>query len=140
MQEHGVFVDHVTVHRWAMRMLLVLAHVFRRRKRRVGRSCRVDETDIKVAGHWRYRYRAVNREGETVDLLLTAERDLAVARQLLERAIKRITRPMLRFKSFWSARIIIAGIETMHIVKKGQMHCPGGSTTCAAQQFYRLAA
>ena len=54
------------------------------------------------------------------------------------RAIKRITRPMLGFKSFWSARMI-AGIETMHMIRKGQMDCPGGQTTFAAQQFYSLA-
>ena len=55
MQERGFLVDHVTVHRWAMKMLLVLADVFRRRKRQVGRRWRVDETYIKVAGQWRYR-------------------------------------------------------------------------------------
>jgi hypothetical protein len=33
---------------------------------------------------------------------------------------------MLGFKSFWSARIIIAGIETMHMIRKGQMDCPAG--------------
>jgi transposase-like protein len=45
---------------------------------------------------------------------------------------------MLGFKSIWSARILIAGIETMHMIKKGQMDCPGGSTRSAAQQFYSL--
>ena len=55
------------------------------------------------------------------------------------RAIKRITRPMLGIKSFWSARIIIAGIETMHMIRKGQMNCPAGSTMSAADQFYSLA-
>ena len=54
------------------------------------------------------------------------------------RAIKRITRVMLGFKSFWSARITIAGIETMHMIKKGQMACPGGQTMSAANQFYSL--
>ena len=44
MQERGVFVDHATVHCWAIKMVLVLAAVFRRRKRAVGRSWRVDET------------------------------------------------------------------------------------------------
>ena len=44
------------------------------------------------------------------------------------RAIKRITRPMLGFKSFWSARIILAGIETMHMIRKGQMDCLPSST------------
>ena len=56
------------------------------------------------------------------------------------RAIKRITRPILGFKSFWNARIIIAGIETMHMIRKGQLNCPAGETMSAANQFYSLAA
>ena len=55
------------------------------------------------------------------------------------RAIKRITRPMLGFKSFWSTRIIIAGIKTMPMIRKGQLDCPVGQTMSAAQQFYSLA-
>jgi len=58
---------------------------------------------------------------------------------LLSGEHQRITRPMLGFKSFWSARIIIAGIETMHMIRKGQMDCPEGSAMSAAQQFYSLA-
>jgi hypothetical protein len=60
MQERGVFVDHATVHRWAMKILPVLAAVFRHRKRPVGASWRMDETYIKVAGEWKYLYRAVD--------------------------------------------------------------------------------
>ena len=45
-------------------------------------------------------------------------------------------RPMLGFKSFWSAAKIIAGIETMHMIKKGQMTCPLGQIISAADQFY----
>ena len=55
------------------------------------------------------------------------------------RAVKRITNPMLGFKSFWSARKLLAGIETMHMIKKGQLHCPGGQVMSAAEQFYSLA-
>lgn len=88
MQERGVFVDHTTVHRWAIKMLPVLAAVFRRRKRPVGLSLRMDETYIKVVGQWQYLYRAVDRAGDTVDFLLTAKRDLPAARRFLERAIK----------------------------------------------------
>ena len=55
------------------------------------------------------------------------------------RAIKRRTRPMMGFKSFRSAARIIAGIETMHMVKKGQLGCPGGLAFSAADYFYRLA-
>jgi transposase-like protein len=47
---------------------------------------------------------------------------------------------MLGFKSFWSARVTITGVETMHMIRKGQLDCPGGQTTSAAQQFYSLAA
>ena len=93
MQERGVFVDHVTIHRWAIKVLPVLAAVFRRRKRPVGSNWRMDETYIKVAGQWKYLYRAVDRDGDTVDFLLTAKRDLAAARRFLAHAIKRITRP-----------------------------------------------
>ena len=71
MQERGVFVDHATVHRWAIKILPVLAAVFRRRKRPVGQSWRMDETYIRVAGQWKYLYRAVDRDGATVDFLLT---------------------------------------------------------------------
>src|SRR5674476_1702259 len=69
MQERGVVVDHVTVPRWAIKVLPVLAAVFRLRKRPVGRSWRMDETYIKVSGQWKYLYRAVDRAGDTVDFL-----------------------------------------------------------------------
>ena len=182
--------DHATVHRWAIKMVPVVAAVFRRRKHPVGKSWRMDETYTKVAGEWKYLYRAAGRAGDTVDFLLTAKRGPAAARRFLERAInlqdvpkkitidksgantaaiesvkadvcvdilmrqckylnniveqdhraiKRITPPMLGFKSFWSARIIIAGIETMHMIRKGQKDCPEGSAMSAAQQFYSLA-
>ena len=49
-QERGVFVDHSTEHHWALKILPVLALIFRRRKRPVGTSWRMDETYIKVAG------------------------------------------------------------------------------------------
>ncbi|MGH8859178.1 MAG: IS6 family transposase, partial [Polaromonas sp.] len=55
------------------------------------------------------------------------------------RAIKRITRPTLGFKSFRCARILLAGIEVMHMIRKGQLDCPGAQPVSAAQQFYSLA-
>jgi putative transposase len=85
MQERGVFVDHATVLRWAVKMVPVLAAVFRRRKHPVGKNWRMDETYVKVAGERKYLYRAVDREGDTVDFLLTAKRDLAAAMCFLDR-------------------------------------------------------
>lgn len=58
VQERGVFVDHSTVHRWALKILPVLALIFRRRKRPVGTSWWVGKTYIKVAGQWKYLDRA----------------------------------------------------------------------------------
>ena len=56
------------------------------------------------------------------------------------RAIKRIVRPMLGFKSFRCARSLIAGIETMHMIKKGQLlNCIKGQASSAAAKFYSLA-
>ena len=55
------------------------------------------------------------------------------------RAVKRIVRPMLGFKSFRSARALIAGIETAHMIRKGQLNCPEGHASSAASQFYSLA-
>ena len=150
----------------------------------------MDKTYIKVASQWKYLYRAVDRDGDTIDFLLRAKRDSAAARRFLERsielhgepekitidksgantaaivsynaecetviemrqskylnnivehdhrAIKRIVRPMLSFKTFRCAGILIAGIETMHMIRKGQLDCAEGPASSAASQFYSLA-
>jgi hypothetical protein len=56
------------------------------------------------------------------------------------RAMKRLTRPMLGFKSFWADRCTIAGIETMHAIRKGQLTSTGNALQTPAEQFYALAA
>jgi putative transposase len=56
------------------------------------------------------------------------------------RAVKRLMHPMLGFKSFWAARCTIAGIETMHAIRKGQLLTAGNESQTPAEQFYALAA
>src|SRR6202000_1243936 len=92
MAERGVSVDHATVHRWSLKILPALTEAFRR-QRPVGKSWRMDETYIKVRGCWKYLYRAVDRDGATVDFLLSARRDKAAARRFLEGAIDRHGKP-----------------------------------------------
>ena len=88
MEERGVFVDHSSINRWAIRFLPLLEKVFRKHKHPVGGSWRMDETYIKVKGDWKYLYRAVDKEGKTVDFLLTATRDKAAALRFFEKAMK----------------------------------------------------
>ena len=164
--------------------------IFRKHKRKVGSSWRMDETYIKVKGVWKYLYRAVDKEGKTIDFLLAAKRDKAAAMRFFEkaihdngfpekvamdksganksaidqiiedkaisvivrqvkylnniieqdhRAIKRITKPTLGFKSFHAAKNILAGIELMHMIRKGQLNIAGVEEMSFADQFYALA-
>jgi len=190
MQERGVLVDHSSINRWAMRFLPVLEKVFRQHKRPVGGSWHMDETYIKVKGAWKYLYRAVDKEGKTVDFLLTAKREKAAAIRFFaqamrdndvpekvtmdksgankaaidqiindkefpivvqqgkylnnnveqdHRAVQRITKPMLGFQSFQSAKKVLAGIELMHMIRKGQLNLKGSDAMSFAEQFYALA-
>jgi putative transposase len=190
MAEREIGVDHSTVHRWVVKVVPLFEKTFRKHKRPVGRSWRVDETYIKVKGSWKYLYRAVDKAGNTIDFLFRAKRDRAAARRFFEkaigqngspetitidksgsnlatlnavnaeretsievrqikylnniveqdhRAIKRRIRPMLGFKDFNCARVILIGIELMHMIKKGQMKCSSKTAWSSAQQFYSLA-
>ena len=170
LEERGVFLDHTTIFRWVIRFTPFLLSAFQKKKRSVGGRWRMDETYVKVNGKDRYLYRAVDKEGQTVEFLLTSRRDRNASRRFLEKAmkntedpslinidqsgantagikdynkkheteieirqckylnniveqdhrnIKRRIRLMLGFKSFWTARIVLAGIELVHMLKKG---------------------
>ena len=87
MKERGVELDHATVQRWVVKYTPILEVEFRKRKKAVGTSWRMDETYIKVKGKWRYLYRAVDKEGKTIDFLLTKNRDKLAAKRFLIKAI-----------------------------------------------------
>jgi len=89
LEERGVPVDHATIQRWVVKYSPLLEEAFHRRKRPVWVSWRMDETYVKVRGQWRYLYRAVDKTGQTIDFLLTAERDEQAAKRFLTKAIRR---------------------------------------------------
>jgi transposase-like protein len=72
------------------------------------------------------------------DVLNYGQRDNNIVEQD-HRAIKRIIRSMLAFKSMCCARILLAGIEMMHMIRKGQLRGPKGKVASAAKQFYSVA-
>jgi transposase-like protein len=143
-----------------------------------------------LKGTWKYLYRAVDMQGKTVDFLLTAKRNMAVAKRFFDkamgsngdpaevamaksgankaaidainaerdvailvrptkylnniveqdhRAIKWVTKLMLDFKSFRSASALLAGVELMHMIRKGQFVIGITDAMSFADQFYALA-
>jgi transposase-like protein len=85
--ERGIQVDHVTVYRWVQRFTPLLADAARPCRHAAGGRWEVDETYVKVAGHWRYVYRAIDQFGQVIDVLVSARRDAKAARSFFERAI-----------------------------------------------------
>ena len=79
------------MHRWAIKLLPVLEKAFRRRKRLVGKSWRMDQTYIRVKGEWRYLYRAVDKDGNTIDFLLRAHRDKEPGVTLRNRSLRMVS-------------------------------------------------
>ena len=80
LAERGVEVDHVTVYRWVQRFTPLFADATRAVRHATGDRWFVDETYVKVAGRWRYLYRAVDQYGQVVDVMLSEQRDTAAAR------------------------------------------------------------
>ncbi len=93
MAERGFSVDHSTINRWVLHYSPQLDAAFRRKKKRVGKRWRMDETYIKVKGQWKYYYRAVDKQGQTIDFLLTATRDSKAALRFLKKAIGQNGKP-----------------------------------------------
>jgi len=191
MEERGVEVDHSTLQRWVAKYTPLLDAEIRKRKKAVGTSWRMDETYINVKGVWHYLYRAVDKENNTIDFLLTKNRDQKSAKRFFikaissnglpekinidksgtnlsaiqsynaeyntkieirqvkylnniveqdHRAIKRIVKGMLGFKSFNSASITLNGIEIVRMIKKGQIEIGDKFVQSTAKIFYSIAA
>jgi len=87
LAERGVEVDYSTIARWVLHFSKILNKLIRREMRRPNRSWRVDETYIRVAGSWTYLCRAIDSAGNTIEFLLSPNRDLTGARGLLQLAL-----------------------------------------------------
>lgn len=88
MQERGVEVDHSTLNRWVLKYAPELDKRIRRYLKPTNDLWRVDETYIKVKGAWKYLYRAVDSDGNTLDFLLSAKRDGKAAERFFRKVLK----------------------------------------------------
>jgi transposase-like protein len=87
LTERGVQVDHVTIYRWVQRFTPLLAEAARPCRHAVGNRWQVDETYVKVAGRWRYVYRAIDQFGQVIDVFVSPRRDATAARRFFLQAI-----------------------------------------------------
>jgi IS6 family transposase len=91
MFERGVEVDHSTLYRWVIKYAPEIEKRLRWYSRpRFGYSWRVDETYIKVKGKWVYLYRALDKQGYTVDFYLSATRNSSAAKRFLAKALRHL--------------------------------------------------
>jgi putative transposase len=95
LEIRGVKVDHSTIQRWVFKFSPHVEGNMHKRKNVVGDSWRMDETYIKVGGKDRYLYRAVDKQGSTVDFLLTKRRMKGSAQKFLNKAIVNNGKPRL---------------------------------------------
>jgi transposase, IS6 family len=86
--ERGLEVDHSTLNRWVLAYARLIEKRLRQFRRPHRGSVRIDETYIKVRGQWRYLYRTIDKYGETVDFLLTAQRDLDAAKRFFRKMLQ----------------------------------------------------
>jgi transposase, IS6 family len=94
LAERGVDVDHVTLYPWVQRFTPPLIDAARPCRHAVGRRWFVDETYVKVAGVWRYVYRAIDNEGQVIDVFVSSQRDIAAATKFFAGALLVHGRPV----------------------------------------------
>ena len=88
LAERGIEVDHVTIYRWVQRFTPLLADAAGPCRHAVGDRWFVDEIYVKVAGKWRYVYRAIDQHGQIIDAYVSARRDLLAARRFSGRTTR----------------------------------------------------
>ena len=88
MLERGLEVDHSTINRWVLHYAPELDRRCRPHLKSTNDSWRVDETYVRVKKQWKYLYRAVDSQGNTIDFLLTARRDAEAAKRFFIKALK----------------------------------------------------
>ena len=93
LAERGVEVDHVSIYRWVQRFTPLVIEAARPSRHSVGDRWFVDETYIRVAGVWRYVYRAVDPHGQVIDVFVSKRRNVPAATRFFETMLAGRDRP-----------------------------------------------
>jgi transposase-like protein len=88
MRERGLEVDHTTVWRWVQRYAPEINKRMRPHLKMSGTSYRIDETYIKVGKSCKYLYRAIDSTGQTIELMLSAKRDVSAAKRFFKKMMR----------------------------------------------------
>ncbi|WSM59792.1 IS6 family transposase [Streptomyces sp. NBC_01707] len=89
MFQRGVIVSHETIRRWCRKFGQAYANGLRRRRPRPGDKRHLDEVFIKINGELKYLWRAVDQDGNVLDILVQNRRDKGAARRFFRRLMKR---------------------------------------------------
>ena len=116
LAERGVTVDHATLNRWVVKFASTLAEEAQRRKKRTAKSWRLDETYVKIRGDWHYLYRAVDRNGQTLDFMLSKRRDMPAALNFLSKSVE--TNGLPKACAIDKSGANTAGLEVMNTILK----------------------
>ena len=190
MQERGLSVDHTTVWRWVQRYAPEINKRIRPHLKMSGASFRIDETYVKVGKSWKYLYRALDKEGQTIEFMLSAKRDISAAKRFFKkvmradhrrlpfsinvdkhaaypeaftasqnekvlphdcylrrvkylnnvieqdhRFVKKKVRAAQCFKSFYTAERTLEGIESVNMMRKGQVKKLSGNDVQGQEKF-----
>jgi transposase-like protein len=190
MRERGLDVDHSTGFRWVQRYAPEINKRLRQHLKMSGTSYRVDETYIKVGKTCKYLYRAADKQGNTIEFMLSARRDVSAAKRFFKkimraehrrlpfsisvdknaaypdafnssqvnkilpldcklrgvkyhnnvieqdhRFIKKKVRASQCFKSFHTAERTLEGIESVNMMRKGQVKRLAGSDAQGRAKF-----
>ena len=107
MAERGVEVSHTTILRWVVRYVPEFEKRWNRHARRIGSSWRVDERYVSIRGKWHYLYRAVDKQGKSVDVLRRRDRGIAAAQAFFRKALAtNLNR--------WPRKVTLAGHTPSH--------------------------
>jgi transposase, IS6 family len=88
ISERGLSVDHTTLFRWVQRYAAEINKRVRPHLKLAGASYRIDEIYVKVGTQWKYLYRALDKEGNTIGFLLSAKRDIPVVKRFFKKMMR----------------------------------------------------